>query len=135
MDAKEFYDTVVIENYKEAMADPTNFRKHWNAAVSMNTVPEYVALHRAGYPELKRPEVDALAETVRNKYPALPELKFHADTLKHVRKHEGGVVTASSTGILPQDPNTWDDLKGAVGRSYTTFSRMPEFELGPHAPS
>jgi len=52
MDAKEFFSAVVVENYKEAIADPANLRKLWNAAVSMNTVAEYLALHRAGYPTL-----------------------------------------------------------------------------------
>jgi hypothetical protein len=44
MDAKEFFSVVVVENYKEAIADPANFRKLWNAALSMNTVAEYLAL-------------------------------------------------------------------------------------------
>jgi hypothetical protein len=43
MDAKEFFSAVVVENYKEAIADPANLRKLWNAAVSMNTVAEYLA--------------------------------------------------------------------------------------------
>jgi hypothetical protein len=43
MDAKEFFSVVVVENYKEAIADPANLRKLWNAAVSMNTVAEYLA--------------------------------------------------------------------------------------------
>ena len=38
MDAKELFSVVVVENYKEAIADPANFRKLWNAALSMNTV-------------------------------------------------------------------------------------------------
>jgi hypothetical protein len=43
MDAKEFFSAVVVENYKEAIADPANLRKLWNAAVSMNTIAEYLA--------------------------------------------------------------------------------------------
>src|SRR6516225_9032993 len=107
MDAKEFFSLVVVENYKEAKADPTNFRKLWNAAISMNTVPEYLALHRDGYPTLKSWEVDEKAKDVRSEYSELKEIKSYADRLKHVRKHEGGAATASSTSILPQDPSTW----------------------------
>ena len=58
MDAKEFFTFIVVENYKEANADPANLRKLWNVAISMNTVPEFLALHRAGYPTLKSVEVD-----------------------------------------------------------------------------
>lgn len=88
MDAKEFFHVVVVENYKEAIADPTNFRKRWNAAVSMNTVPEYLALDRAGYSTFTSGEVVKKVEAVRNEIPGLPELKSYADRLKHVRKHE-----------------------------------------------
>ena len=71
MDAKEFFSVVVVENYKEAIADPANFRKLWNAALSMNTVAEYLALHRAGYPTLDRFKVDEKAAAVRSEYPDL----------------------------------------------------------------
>ena len=127
MDAKEFFTVVVVENCKEANADPTNFRKHWNAAVSMNTVPEYLALHRAGYPELERWQVDEKAEAVRNEYPNFPELKSYVDRLKHVRKHEGQQATASSTSISPQDQNSWADLRDLVDSTFTTFGCIPEF--------
>jgi hypothetical protein len=127
MDAQDFYRLVVVVNYKEANADPTNFRKQWNAAISMNTLAEYLALHRAGYPELKRDEVDAKAEAVRSQYPVLGELKSHADTLKHVRTHKGQELFESSTGIMPQDPKTFADLTGVVERAYaTTRSDIPE---------
>jgi hypothetical protein len=128
MDAKEFFQIIVIENYKEVIADPTNFRKRWNAAVSMNTVPEYLALDRAGYSALTSGEVDKKVEAVRNEIPGLPELKSYADRLKHVRKHERGEVTGSSTSMLPQDPSTWADLSDLVDRTYTTFSNMPELK-------
>ena len=128
MDAKEFFHAVVVENYNEAKADPTNFRKRWNAAVSINTIPEYLALHRAGYPTLKSSEVVEKAEAVRNEYPVLKELKSHADKLKHVRKHVAQELTASSTDILPQDPSTWTDLKDLVDRSYATLSSIPELK-------
>lgn len=128
MDAKEFFRVVVVDNYNEAKADPTNFRKRWNAAVSMNTVPEYLGLHRAGYPKLERWQVDQKADAVRTKYPNLPELNSYTNRLKHVRAHAGQQVTASSTSILPQDPSTWADLSDLVDRTYTTLGSMPEFK-------
>jgi hypothetical protein len=133
MDAKEFFSAVVVENYKEAIADPANLRKLWNAAVSMNTVAEYLALHRAGYPTLDRFKVDEKAEVVRNEYPDLKAIKSYADRLKHVRKHEAQQVTASSTSISPQDPSTWADLSDLVNRTFTTLGGIPEFksELSP----
>src|SRR4029453_1434403 len=107
MDAKEFFSVVVVENYKEAIADPANFRKLWNAALSMNTVGEYLALHRAGYPTLDRFKVDEKAAAVRSEYPDLNAIKSYADRLKHVRKHERQQVTASSTSIPPQTPTSF----------------------------
>ena len=124
MDVKEFFSLIVVENYKEAIADPANFRKLWNAAVAMNTVAEFLALHRAGYPTLKSWEVDEKAEAVRNEYPDLKAIKSYADRLKHVRKHVGQELTASSTSILPQDQTTFADLKDLVERALTTLDRM-----------
>jgi hypothetical protein len=84
MDAKEFFSVVVLENYKEAIADPANLRKLWNAAVSMNTVAEYLALHRAGYPTLDRFKVDEKAKAVRSEYSDLKAINSYVDRLKHV---------------------------------------------------
>jgi hypothetical protein len=128
MDAKEFFTVVVVENYKEANADPTNFRKLWNAAISMNTVPEFLALHRDGYPTLKSWEVDEKAKDVRSEYSDLKEIKSYADRLKHVRKHVGQQATASSTSILPQNPSTWADLKDLVDRTYSTLGSISELK-------
>jgi hypothetical protein len=128
MDANEFFRAVVVENYNEAKADPTNFRKLWNAAVSMNTVPEFLALHRDGYPTLKSWEVDEKAKDVRSEYSDLKEIKSYADRLKHVRKHEGQQLIASSTSVLPQDPNSFVDLKDLVDRTFTTLGSIPELK-------
>jgi hypothetical protein len=49
MDAKEFVRVVAVPNWEEHKADLTNFRKMWNAFVSMNTVPEWMAFDQAGY--------------------------------------------------------------------------------------
>ena len=118
-----------VENYKEAIADPANFRKLWNAAISMNTVAEFLALHRAGYPTtLKSGEVDEKAEAVRSEYPDLKAIKSYADKLKHLRKHVGQQLTASSTSILPRDQPSFVDLKNLVERTFTTLDRISELK-------
>jgi hypothetical protein len=128
MDAKEFFRIIVAENYKEASADPTNLRKLWNTAVSMNTVAEYLALDRARYPTLKSGEVDKKTEAIRNEIPELKAIKPYVDMLKHVRKHKRQEVIASSTGILPNDPNSFVDLKDQVALTFATLSSISEFK-------
>jgi hypothetical protein len=52
MDASEFFNTVVKRNYEEwtgFTGNQDDFRLLWNAIVSMNTVPEYLALDELGY--------------------------------------------------------------------------------------
>ncbi len=71
MDAKGFFSQVIDKNYKEWKADPDDFTKYWNAAVSMNTAAEFLALHRGGYPELTRTEVDVKVAAIRSEYPEL----------------------------------------------------------------
>jgi hypothetical protein len=121
MDANEFFRQVVVDNCNAAKADPTNFAKLWNAAVSLNTMPEYLALHRAGYPELTRDEVDEKTAAIRSQYPVLGELNSQVVTLKHVRSHKGQEMTASSTAISLQDPNSFAGLKDLVERAFTTL--------------
>lgn len=128
MDAKEFFTSTVVPNYEEAVADPSNWRKLWNAALSMNTVQEYLALHRAGYATLTREEVDTRVEAIRNEYPELKALHSWAVTLKHVRKHRGQVASASSTAISPQDPNSFAGVKDVVDRTFATLSSISEFK-------
>ena len=129
MDANDFYKYVVVENCKETIADPTNFRKWWNAAVSMNTLAELLGIHRAGYPELKRKEFDKNTDAIRSQYPVFGELNSHVATLKHGRSHKGQELFASSTGIDPNDPKTFADLTDVVERAYaTTRSDIPEFK-------
>src|SRR5215472_12246726 len=49
MDAYEFFHEIVAPNCEEALRPPYRLRLAWNAIVSLNTVPEFVALHRLGY--------------------------------------------------------------------------------------
>jgi hypothetical protein len=46
MDAREFLWKIVVPNYAEFYKSPNDIRLLWNALVSMNTVPEFLALHR-----------------------------------------------------------------------------------------
>ena len=95
----------------------------------MNTVAEFLALHRAGYPTtLKSGEVDEKAEAVRSEYPDLKAIKSYADKLKHLRKHVGQQLTASSTSILPRDQPSFVDLKNLVERTFTTLDRISELK-------
>lgn len=135
MDAKQTFN-LVAENYNEAKADPTNFRKLLNAVVTMNSVAEQLALHQDNYPPLLREQVDQRSADVRSQYPDLKDLKFCADTLKHVRHHDGRWVNASSTGILPEDPATWVITEGSkrynlvdtLDWTYATLNSIPELK-------
>jgi len=45
MDASEFFNTVVKPNYDD-FTKMDDYRSLWNAIVSMNTVPEYMAFEQ-----------------------------------------------------------------------------------------
>ena len=113
MDAAEFFRSVVRANYDEFTRNPGDLRSLWNAVVSANTAAEFVALHQLGYPETSRAKLDAVAKSIRDKFTVLSDLKFCAETFKHVRKitdqrSSGSFTTvASSTGISPMDRTTW----------------------------
>ena len=136
MKAKEMFNQIVAENYKEAKADPANLRKLWNAVVSMNSVADHLAIHQDNYPSLKRSEVDQRTADVRDQYSDLKDIKFCADTLKHVRHHVGQLLNASSTGILLGDPRTWEitdgttryNLVDTLDRAYATLNSISELK-------
>jgi hypothetical protein len=134
MDTSEFYNTVVKRNYQEFTRNPDDFRSLWNAIISMNTVPEYMALDQHGYTAVSR---DALAQTanqIRNKHPSLLDVKFCAEALKHVRKippkNKQGpfTMTGSSTTVSPINRATWiiesHDLADVAQRAFTTLSAL-----------
>jgi hypothetical protein len=136
VNAREFFTAVVVENYRASKAAPASFAALWNAIVSMNTVAEYVALDRLGYARLTRNDIDRAAETVRAQYSELRDIKICAETLKHVRKHLGQQVIATSTGVDTGDPTTWElqdgsklhDLRATLERAYVVVSTMPEIK-------
>ena len=114
MDAREFFYSIAKPNYDEAKRAPDDLRLLWNAVVSLNTVAEFVALHRLNYEAgLDRNKLLANARQIRQDIPELDRLNECAIALKHVRRirrrkpkpFEG--ATSSSTGFLPSDPSTW----------------------------
>ena len=115
MDALEFFEKIAKPNYDEAKRAPDDLRLLWNAVVSLNTVAEFVALHRRDYEaNLDRNELSKEAEQIRENIPELDDLNKCAITFKHVRRiHKKAQYTVferatpSSTGIDPGDPSTW----------------------------
>jgi hypothetical protein len=136
MDARDFFATVVTENYNQAKADPANFRKLWNALVSMNSVADYLALNQLAYGSVGRRGIDAVAAKIRMKYPALNAVRECADTLKHVRRHVGQQLVASSSGVMSGDPTSYElqdgstlyDLRAVLDQAFATISSLPEFK-------
>ena len=136
MDARDYFETVVIPNYGEAKSNRDDFRLIWNAIVSMNTVPEFVALERINYIQ-GRQAVDDKSTQIRNAHPPLLILKTCAEALKHVRKQERknvayGGVTATSTSIYPSQPSTWmvngHDLLFVLDDALDILMRFPELK-------
>jgi len=135
MDAREFFQDVVKPNYDEFVQSPDNIRLLWNVVVSMNTVPEFLALHRLRYPpDLPRKELDAEADGIRDELSGFLKLQFCANTLKHVRKITGSPAAfelqASSTGLLPDEKSTWSvagyDLVAVVHKAFATLQEIAE---------
>ena len=134
MDASQFFNTVVKRNYEEFTKNPNDFRSLWNAIVSMNTVPEYMALEQLQYAQVPREKLDAIAKQIRDKDQSLTDLKFCAEALKHVRKippknQQGSfTITVSSTTVSPIDRATWTidshDLADVARRAFTALSAL-----------
>jgi|SRR5215831_12565696 len=146
MDASEFFNTVVKRNYQEwtgFAGNPDDFRLLWNAIISMNTVPEYMALDQLGYAQVPRKVLDATAKQIRDKHQSLIDLKFCAEALKHVRKIPGkqkqGSVTlnvkpsanpanVTSTNVSSINRATWIidgyDLVDVAQRAFNTLSTL-----------
>jgi hypothetical protein len=135
MDAREFFENVVVPRYTEFVRRPTDFPVFWTALVSMNTVPEYLALHRRGYPlDVSRNELRREAQEIRGQLSGLEDLQFCADTFKHVRKSGFG-LQASSTDIDLNDPTTWKigeyDLVQVAHDAFATLSSLSELKATP----
>jgi hypothetical protein len=137
MNATEFFRDVAKSNYEEFESNPDDLRALWNAVVSMNTVPEYLALHRLNYKDVSRDDLYDAANEVRERSPTLMDLNDCAVTFKHVRKIEKSgkgkfEVTASSTGVSWDDRASWvigsHDPTDVLRKSFETLSSAPEFK-------
>jgi hypothetical protein len=75
MDALEFFEKIAKPNYEEAKRAPDDLRLLWNAVVSLNTIVEFVVLHRCNYEaDLERNEL--LKKEIRKKIPELDYLNM-----------------------------------------------------------
>src|ERR1039457_4243962 len=138
MDAAELFNDVAKSNYQEFNRNPGSRRHLWNAIVSMNTVAEYAALHQLGYGQVSREKLDDAAMQIRDKHPFLNDLKYCAETFKHVRKIKdhrnlgsGFSTIATSTGVS-EDPTTWQighcDPVDVLYRAVAALSGFPELK-------
>lgn len=136
MDAREFFHKVVVPNYTEFIRSPNDVRLLWNVLVSMNTVPEYLALDRLRYSPVSRKVLDAEVQKIREELSGLEDLQSCANAFKHIRRtkdHRGGFTTvATSTGVSPDDQGTWKiggyDLVMVVRNAFATFKGIQELE-------
>jgi hypothetical protein len=140
MDAGEYFQRIVVSNYVDFQQSPNDIRLLFNALVSMNTVPEFLALHRRGYAlDISRDKLLEDAQGIRGEL-GLTALHFCANMFKHVRRipHGSSEITASSTSISPDDQGTWTvlghDLVEVVHEAFAKleqeFDRLaPELHL------
>jgi hypothetical protein len=138
MDATEFFNYVAKSNFEDFVRNPDSRRHLWNAIVSMNSVAEYVALDQLGYGQVPRKTLDAEATEIRKKHPILDDLKYCAETFKHVRKikdhssfSSGFSTIATSTGVS-EAPATWQigshNLTDVLRRAVAELSSFPELK-------
>jgi hypothetical protein len=136
VNAADFFHDIVEGNYRELFQNRESRRLLWNATVSMNTVPEYVALDRLGYKDVSRQDLDLESKRVRDSNPILDDLKYCAETFKHVRKikdHRGTFTTiATSTGVSDADLTTWKIdkyyLLHVLQNAIATLRALPELK-------
>jgi hypothetical protein len=133
MDACEFFHQIVTPNCDEAMQRPTDLRLAWNAILSLNTMPEFLALHHLGYREnIDRKELDPEAAKIRKQHLSLAKLNTEAIKLKHVRRLSGRKQNDSfssidsSTGYSTLEP-TPADMRKVIHDAFETIKAFPEF--------
>ena len=64
--AREYFQRIVVPDYAHFQQSPNDIRLLFNALVSMNTVPEFLALHRLGYAlDISCEKLDEEVETIR----------------------------------------------------------------------
>lgn len=109
----------------------------FNALVSMNTVPEFLALHQRKYAvDITREELDEDAKAIRYEL-GLMDLQDCANMFKHVRRMRRGSmeITASSTAVSPDDQGTWTvlglELVDVVRKAFATLKGLQELNQSP----
>ena len=127
MDAREYFQRIVVPDYAHFQQSPSDIRLLFNALVSMNPVPEFLALHRLDYAlDISREKLDEEAEAIRVDL-RLTALQFCANMFKHVRRvpRRSSEFIASSTAVSPDDLGTWtvlgDDLVEVVHKAFATL--------------
>jgi hypothetical protein len=127
MDAREYFQIIVVPDCAHFQQSPNDIRLLFNALVSMNTVPEFLALHRLDYAlDISREKLDEEAEAIRVDL-RLTALQFCANMFKHVRRipRRSSEFIASSTAVSPDDLGTWtvlgDDLVEVVHKAFATL--------------
>ena len=131
MDAYEFFHQIVEPNCENALRPPYHLRLAWNAILSLNTVPEFIALHRLGYKtDVDRDLLYRETEDIRKKYPALTQLNNEAIKLKHVRRlprkeNEPLSSINSSTSHVISEP-TLAELLETIREAFQTIKAFPE---------
>jgi hypothetical protein len=133
MDACEFFYQIVTPNCDDAMRQPFDLRSAWNAILSLNTMPEFLALHRLVYRDnVDRKVLDSEADKIRKEHLPLAKLNNEAIKLKHVRRLSGQKrkepfsSTPSSTSYLISEPTPADILK-LIHDAFETIKAFPEF--------
>jgi hypothetical protein len=131
MDAYEFFHQIVEPNCENALRPPYHLRLAWNAIVSLNTVPEFIVLHRLGYKtDVDRDLLYRETEDIRKKYPALTQLNNETIKLKHVRRlppkeNEPLSSINSSTSHVISEP-TLAELLETIRDAFQTIKAFPE---------
>jgi hypothetical protein len=139
MDAHQFFHNVVMPSYTAFAQSPSELHLLWNILVVMNTVPEYLAVDRLGYSPVRRDVLDKAAQKIRHHSCYLLDVKFCSEACKHVRKitdHSGGfTLQASSTGVDPTNPTTWNingkNIVEVVHYAFATLKEIPELKKAP----
>lgn len=136
MNARDHFKNTVVPSCNEFFRNPRDFRLLENALLSMNMVPERLALERREYGQVGRRVLYGEAQKIRGDL-GLLGLQSCANALKHVRSikdQSGGkfTTTATSTGIDSNDPTTWKigghDLVEVVHNAFATLKGIPELK-------
>src|SRR5215831_17900666 len=86
MDAREYFQRIVMPDYAHFQHSPKDVRLLSNALVARNAVAKFLGLHRLGYAlDISREELDEEVETIHVDL-RLTALHFCANMFKHVRR-------------------------------------------------